>query len=227
MSLRGGLALSSARLREPGTLSACALGLCFELGVALLERAQGRVGATDRALTGGAFGVTLPLLCYWLVQRACGGSNLRDALLPLSRHGASRYELGLGLGVPPALIAALFAALSSVVVVGATRGLSDPLLLQDIATCLWIAVVSACAYTLAFVGASGYGPRGQGRIGLLAADFVLGAGGSFLALPWPKSHVRNLLGGAPVLELSQLGSLVLLLGTSFACLSAGLLHTKR
>jgi hypothetical protein len=227
VSVQAGLALARSRLREPGTLSACALALCFELGVALLERAQGRVGAADRALTGGAFGIALPLLCYFMVHRVCSGLSLRTALNPLARHGMSRYALALGLTIPPALVAGAFAALSGVAVVAVTRGAGDPLLLRDTATCVWIGLVSGVAYTVALVGASAYGQRGQGRVGLLSADFLLGAGSSFLALPWPKGHVRNLLGGAPVLQLSQLSALLVLLGTSFACLWLGALRCKR
>jgi len=227
VSLRAGMALAQARLREPGTLSACLLALCFELGVALLERTQGRVGAADRALTGGAFGIALPLLCYFIVQRACGGLGLRAAVNPLARHGMSRHSLVLGLSIVPALIAALFAALSGVLVVALTRGSGDPLLLRDIATCLWIGAVSGLAYGVVFVGASAYGQRGQGRAWLLAADFLLGSGSSLLAAPWPKGHVRNLLGGTPVLQLSQLSALLFLLGTSFAFLWLGTLRCKR
>ena len=227
MSVRAGMALGRARLRQPGILSACLLALCFELGVALLERAQGRIGAADRALTGGAFGIALPLLCYFVVQRACGGLGLRAAVNPLARHGMSRHGLVLGLSIAPALIAALFAALSGVAIVALTRGSGDALLIQDLATCLWIGLIAGLAYSVALVGASAYGQRGQGRVWLLAADFLLGSGSSLLAAPWPKGHVRNLLGGTPVLQLSQLSALLLLLGTSFACLWLGTLRCKR
>jgi hypothetical protein len=227
VSLRAGMSLGQARLREPGTLSACLLALCFELGVALLERAHGRVGAADRALTGGAFGIALPLLCYFIVRRACGGLGLRAAVNPLARHGLSRHGLVLGLSIAAALTVAAFAGLSGAVVVALTRGSGDPLLLRDIATCLWIGVVSGLAYSVAFVGASAFGQQGQGRVWLLAADFLLGSGSSMLAAPWPKGHVRNLLGGTPVLQLSQLSALLLLLGTSFACLWLGALRCKR
>jgi hypothetical protein len=36
-----------------------------------------------------------------------------------------------------------------------------------------------------------------------------------------------LLGGAPVLQLSQLNALLLLLGTAFACLWFGMLRARR
>lgn len=227
MSLRAGIDLSRERLRQRATLVAAGLGFSFELGVALLERAQGAVGAADRALAGGAFGIALPLFCYFLASRACNGTSLREALLPLARHGLDRRMLALGLAGPVALLAAGFAALSSLLVVLVTRGWGDPATAGDALASIAIGIVSGAAYTAAFVGASAYGRRGQGRSWLLAADFVLGPGGSFLAFPWPKGHIRNLLGGAPVLELSQLGALMALLGTSFAFLWLGTLSNQR
>jgi hypothetical protein len=227
VSVRAGLELSLARLRAPGTISACTLALAFELGVALLERAQGQRGAADRALLGGAFGITLPLLSYFLVTRVCTSASLRGALHPLARHGLNRYPLTLGLAIPPAVLVAGFAALSSLPVVFITRGFADAALGRDLVSCVWIGLVAGLAYVAAFVGASGYGRRGQGRVWLLAADFILGAGSSLAAMPWPRGHVRNLLGGAPVLELSQWSALLMLLGTSFACLWLGMLRTER
>lgn len=227
MTIAAGFDLARERLAHRATLTACALGLAFELGVALLERAAGRAGAADRALWGGAFGIALPLLSYYLVGRACGGSSSKDAVLPLARHGMDRYGLTLGLALPPALHAAIFAALSSALVLLVTRGTGDASLPSDTLTSVWIGLVAGVAYTAAFVGASAYGRAGRGRTWLLAADFVLGAGDSVLALPWPKAHVRNLLGGSAALELSQLGALLALLGTSFAFLLLGTLRNQR
>jgi hypothetical protein len=221
VSVKDGIELGGERLRAPGTAGACALALAFELGVALLERAQGALGASDRALSGGAFGVALPLLCYFLVGRACGARSLREAVLPLARHGLDRRPLVLGLAVAPAALAAAFAAFSGVAVVLLTRGLHDAM------TSLWIGAVSGCAYVAMFVAASAFGRHGRGRVWLLAADFLLGAGSSLLALPWPKGHVRNLLGGAPVLEMSQFAALIVLFGMSFAFMSIAALRCER
>jgi hypothetical protein len=155
------------------------------------------------------------------VAQVTASKSLREALLPLARHGLDRHSLALGLAVPPAIVAAAFAALSGLAVVLVTRLPGDPRLAADALASLWIGAVSGVAYVAAFVGASAVGRRGQGRAWLLAADFLLGAGDSFLAFPWPKGHVRNLLGGDAVLELSQLGALLALLGTSFAFLWLG------
>ena len=227
MSISAGMDLARHRLAHSSTSVACILALCFELGVALLERGQGRVDAADRALTGGAFGIALPLLCYFLVGRVCASGSLREAVAPLARHGMDRRALGFGLALPPALVAAAFAALSSLLVVLITRGFGDGKLLADGLTSLWIGTVSGLAYVVAFVGASAYGRAGRGRSWLLAADFVLGAGDSFLAIPWPKAHVRNLLGGTPALELSQLGALFALAGMSLVFLWLGTLRNQR
>jgi hypothetical protein len=227
MSVSAGIDMARERLAQRSTRVAAALALSFELGVALLERAQGVVGAADRALAGGAFGIALPLFCYFLVTRACGGANLGEAVLPLSRHGMDRRPLTLGLALPPALLGAVFGGLGGVLVVLVTRGPGGPGTLADALTSLWIGLVSGAAYVAAFVGASALGRRGQGRSWLLAADFLLGAGDSFLAFPWPKGHVRNLLGGSAVLGLPQQAALLVLLGTSFAFLWLGTLRSQR
>ncbi len=227
MTVRAGIELARARLSGRGTWSAALLALLFEVGVALLERAHGRVGAADRALMGGAFGLALPLFCYYLVARSCGGEGTNAALHVLSRHGAERRALLLGLAAPNVALASVFAALSALLVVATARGFGDPWLVRDALVSAWIGLLAGAAYALAFLGASAFGRRGRGRSWLLLADFVLGAGGSFLAFPWPKGHLRNLLGGMPVLEMSQLAALLSLLGTSFAFLWLGAVRTSR
>lgn len=227
MSVHAGIDMARQRLDQRATRVGSALAVVFEVGVALLERAQGHVGAVDRALTGGAFGVAVPLVCYFLVGQVTVGTSLSEALFPLSRHGADRRLLTLGLTLPAALWAAVFAASSSVLVVLVTRGFGDPRLAADALTSAWIGLVAGSCYVVAFTGASAFGRRGQGRGWLLVADFLLGGGRSFLAFPWPKGHVRNLLGGSPVLELSWPLALVALLGTSFAFLWLGVQRSQR
>jgi hypothetical protein len=227
VSVQAGSALARARIVERGVWTAAALALLFELGVALLERAHGRTGAADRALGGGVFGFALPLFCYFLVSRVCAGDGTNGALHALSRHGADRRASLLGLTLPAMLVGAAFAAVSGVLVVLVTRGFGDASLGRDAFTSAWIGALAGPAYVVAFMGASAFGRLGRGRSWLLAADFVLGAGSSFWAFPWPKGHLRNLLGGVPVLEMSQLAALAALLGTSLAFLGLGALRTQR
>jgi hypothetical protein len=227
VSIVAGAELSRARLAERGVASAALLAFLFELGVALLERAHGRTGAADRALGGGVFGLALPLFCYFVVSRLCAADNTPGALHVLTRHGVDRRAALLGLTLPGALVGAAFAVVSAVSVVLLTRGFDDARLAADVLSSAWIGALAGAAYIAAFMGASAFGRSGRGRSWLLAADFVLGAGSSFVALPWPKGHLRNLLGGLPVLEMSQLAAAIALLGTSFAFLGLGLLRHSR
>lgn len=225
--MQAGAGAALSRLREPGTLVALALSMAFTTGVALLERIHGHSGAADRALAGGAFGIALPLFCYFVVARICANSSVQAAAFPLARHGLSRSGVMLGLLVPSAALTMVFAAASGAWVVALTRGASDPALFRDSIASVWIGAVAALGYTAALLGASAFGRRGRGRGWLLAADFLLGAGSSLFAAPWPKGHVRNLLGGVPVLELSQPTALGMLVGTSLAFLWLGSLRVAR
>jgi hypothetical protein len=129
--------------------------------------------------------------------------------------------------LPAASLVSAWAVLGGCLVVLVARGPADPGLLNDVLATSWIGVLSGAAYVTALVGVSAFGRRGSGRAWFLAADFLLGAGSSFLALPWPKAHIRNLLGGVPVLDLSQAAGAVALLGTSFAFLCLGAWRSGR
>lgn len=221
MSLRAGANMAQERLKPSAVKVLLGLALSFELGVALLERAAGRIGAADRALLGGAFGLALPLLAYVVVTRICEGESLSQAVSPLSRHGLDRRSLSFGLALPVAAWLGAFGLLSGVLVVSITRGPGDQHWLGDATTSAWIGACAGIAYTLALFGASSWGKRGRGRIWLLAVDFFFGASDSALALPWPRGHLRNLLGGSAVLQLPQWSAVLLLLGTSLAFLWLG------
>jgi hypothetical protein len=51
---------------------------------------------------------------------------------------------------------------------------------------------------------------GRGRWLALVGDFLLGAGAGALAIAWPRSHLANLTGGVPPLDLAQHWSSVVL-----------------
>jgi len=65
------------------------------------------------------------------------------------------------------------------------------------------------AYVSLFSLGSCLGARG--RFVFLVADWLLGSGSSLLAAPWPRAHLRNLLGLEPVAGMSQGASTVALL----------------
>jgi len=227
MSVSVGFDLGRERLRGSAVRLAMVLALSFELGVALLERARAHAGAADRALTGGAFGVALPLFAYYAVGQVTAGTSLREAVTPLSRHGLDGRALTLGMLLPAASVVSAFAALGGCLVVLVARGPTDPGSWKDVLVTSWIGLISGAAYVTTLAGASAFGRRGRGRAWFLGLDFLLGGGSSFLALPWPKGHIRNLLGGVPVLDLSQAAATLALLGTSFAFLWLGTSRSGR
>jgi len=221
-----GMALAASRLRGRGSwFVAAGACLCAAL-VALIERRSEPYYAADRVLTGGVFGLLLPLLGYFVFDRVTLGTRLDRSIDELARHGADRRRLSAGLWAAAALALAALAVVLAAISIGLSRGLGDPSLPSDLASSSWIAVLSGLAYAAWFLLASLLGNDGRRGVAWLV-DFVLGSGASVLAAPVPRGHVRNLLGGQPVLELTQQASGLVLLGLTALCLSVSLSRTPR
>jgi hypothetical protein len=95
----------------------------------------------------------------------------------------------------------------------------------DVRASTGIALLAGAVYALYFGAASLLGKRGGGRKWALIIDFVLGAGGSALAAPWPRGHLRNLLGGEPVVDLSQANAWFALGAIGVVCVALSVLRT--
>jgi hypothetical protein len=149
------------------------------------------------------------------------------AVAELARYGASRRALVVGLiavlVVTLAASGAVLAALSVVV----TRAPADPRLLADLSTSTWIGALAGTAYASAFMLASTMGSKGGGRFWMLLLDWVLGAGTTAVALPWPRGHVRNLLGAAPVMTMPQWSASLALAVLTLACIGLTLWRAPR
>jgi hypothetical protein len=205
-----GARLGWARLSTRATLIAFGAALAAVMLFALFERVEDRAFAADRALTGVVFGLAVPLYCFALAELATSRTTLFDAVGALSRHGLPRPSLAQGLIGSIVAPSALGSLAFGVVAVLVTRGPFDPLLARDLLAVSWIGALAGAGYAGLFALGSTFR---RGRLWLLLADWLLGAGTGFLALPWPRGHVRNLLGYSPVLDLSQAAaafSLVLL-----------------
>jgi len=188
---------------------------------ALLERKFAPFGAADRALSGAGLGVALPLLAYALLDAGLGNQRLRRCLEPIARHGGDVRAAGAGALAAFCVVLAFAGALLAAVAVLAARSMGDPMLGRDLAASVWIGALAGAAYAGWFALGSTFGQRGGGRKWVLALDFVLGATSGVLALPWPRAHVRNLLGGAPPFDLGQgAASLGLLAMTALTMLVA-------
>ena len=189
---------------------ACLLGV-------LLERRAAPGSGPDAALLSVTFGLVIPVLA-WASAGRIFPEGISEALIPLTRFGLCRQRallgsgatLGIALGLMGAWLGAMTAAVGNVA--------GDRFWL-DMATCAWIGALAGAGYsTLQTLGAS-WGARGRAAVLLL--DWGLGVGSGPLASIWPRSHLRNLLGGTPLLEFAQWHSalaLVLLLSLCVALL---------
>lgn len=202
-ALACGAALGARRLANGRSVLVVGLALALVLLGALLERRASPLLATDRTLVGIVFGVVLPLLCWGVVTRITARRRLEDSVHELARHGADRRLATAGLLLVAAAAAALGALLLAELAVLATRWPADPRLAGDLVTSGWIALLAGGAYAAWFALASTLGRSGGGRGWALVVDWVFGAGASLVALPWPRGHVRNLLGAEPVFGMPQ------------------------
>jgi len=202
-------------------------GLALLLGATVLE-AQSITGksATRAAeadlLQGVTFGLLLPLSCFALSTRLDVGL---EALMHSIwvRHGAERRAFALGrLAFPMALTGGI-ALIGGSLALALSNAASDPALELPIGlgtngvVLLAVAVLGAVSY-VACLGLAQMLAGRWGRALFLLADWLLGSGVGAAAVPWPRAHLRSLLGGEPVLHLSALGSTGWLVLLSAACL---------
>jgi hypothetical protein len=220
-----GLSLARERLRgasAPLVLLVSGMAL-FAIGV--LERQSDALSAPDDALSGAVFGIALPLLAYLVSERVCDGTRLDRSVDGVARHGTDRRAALLGVLLAAALCTALAGALVTIAALLGAHAPGSHALVSDLRASVGIAAFVGAVYALYFAAASLLGKRGGGRKWALIIDFVLGAGGSPLALPWPRGHVRNLLGGEPVLELSQASAWLALGVIGLACVTLSVVKT--
>lgn len=168
----------------------------------------------DRALLDLTLPFVVPLVCYALFELVHRRARTTDVLEPLARHGADRRRLALGALLALACACALAAALlASVAALSAMTPSVD--LVRELDACTWGGALTGAGYAgLLALGSL----RGRaGRLWLLLGDLVFGSGSGLFAIPWPRGHARNLLGGAAVLDASPAFSafLLALLGATY------------
>jgi len=212
-----GATLTRTRLPSRGAFMAFVVALGVVVIVALLERRAGPLAAADRALTGVVFGLTVPLLAYAAFEAALGGRRLDGAVRAIALQGGNRRSAVLGVCATLGLVLAVSTMAIAAAALLAAYSPSDPRLLEDLGRTTWIAALGGLAYAAWFTLASTFGAAGGGRKWLLGLDWVLGASSGPLAVPWPRGHLRNLLGGTPVLDMHPgHAALVLVVGMALA-----------
>lgn len=223
----------SARLRLgswwPGFALLGALSLVFAASMVegqSIAAARAAQGAEVALVQGVTFGLLLPLLCFALdIRLDTSLPSLMGALWV--RHGAERRAFALGrLALPMAFIAGIVLAGGSLAL-GLSSALSDPALALPVGLgTSWLGLLAAALLGAAsYVAGLGWAQLvggAWGRALFLIADWLLGAGAGVAALPWPRAHLRHLLGGESVLglsaPLSALGLVLITLGYLFSYL---------
>jgi len=223
--VRVGLSLAHGRMRGPSA-PLVLLSICIaSFAVGVLERKSDALSAPDDALGGAVFGIALPLLTYLVSERVCDATRLDRSVDAVARYGTDRRAALLGVLLASALCSALAGALITIAALLGAHAPASHTLLADLRASVGIALLAGAVYALYFGMASLFGKRGGGRKWALIIDFVLGAGSSALALPWPRGHVRNLLGGEPVVDLSQASAWLVLGAIGLACVALSVLRT--
>jgi hypothetical protein len=205
-------AVDGLRRRSPWVLAI--VGAVAVAAFGAVERYQEPAYAADRTLLGITFGFVLPLWCYALFESLHRKEPTRALVSPLARHGADRRAATLGVLGALALTSATAGAVLGVLAALVTHSPSDGRMLADVVACAWGGAVIGAAYAGLFSAGSVFG-RG-GRLTALGLDWAFGSGAGVLALPFPRSSARSLLGGEPTLGMSQLTALAVLLGLTLA-----------
>jgi hypothetical protein len=193
--------------------------------VAILERRGTPLRAADHTLLGAVFGIAIPLVAYATVSHA-GREGFAGVLDGVARWGPSRRHVAVGFLLALGGFAALLSAVLTVTGVTLARGLADPAWAADCATSLRIALLGGAAYTSFFALGLPFSRRRLWAFALLAGDWVLGSTTSAVSAPWPRSHLRNLLGAEPVLGMTQGQGFLVLAAVSVACLGVVLALTR-
>jgi hypothetical protein len=198
--------------RTPWVLAA--LGAVTVAVLGAVERYQEPAYATDRTLLGVTFGFVLPLWCYALFESLHRKERTRTLVVLLARHGADRRTLTLGLLGALVAVSAAAGAVLGVLAAAVTHSAADGALVADAIACAWSGAAIGAAYAGLLSFGSTYGRAG--RLAVLGLDWLFGSGAGYLSLPFPRASARSLLGGEPVLGLSQMAALAVLLGLTLA-----------
>ena len=199
----------------------CAAVAVATLGllVASLLEAQVRSEAAHASvvrvrLSGLVFGLAIPLLALVIGSRM--GPHRKDLMrAPGVRWGFNRRGYALGLAAIPTLLVGAAGSFLAGLGTVATWAITQPE--GNAGSAAGVLLTSALLGGAAGViysvclGAARLAWPTVGTTAFLVAEWVLGSGSGFVALPWPRAHLRAMLGGHSVLDVGTLGGLLALL----------------
>jgi hypothetical protein len=204
-------------LRTPRLWASLTAWGALALAFAVAARTGGSLRGTDYVLSGVYGALVVPFIAYVLVGAVLGGRSLRASTEPLASFGARPARAaGITVLVSAAACALLCAALGAVLaLVAHDAAYSAPV--RDAVASGYAGALGGGAYaTWLSLGAS-FGRRGGGRVVWLAIDWLLGTNQGASALFTPRGHLRNLMGGAPPMDLSERASAAALLALAAVC----------
>jgi hypothetical protein len=158
-----------------------------------------------RLLQGLVFGLVLPLTVFAVSGRL--GGRLPELMASAwARYGGDRRKYALGRQALAAALPGAITASAGVLAIGlgsavSAPGVALPVSVANLFTVIWIALLGGLSYGACFGLVQSYAGRTGGTL-FLVADWVFGSGTSSLAMPWPRGHLRALIGGAAPLALS-------------------------
>jgi hypothetical protein len=204
---------------------AALLASAFVLGLAGVLEGQATASASTaraiqlRLLHGVAFGLVVPLFAFATTGRL-GASAPELMRASWTRYGGRRRGYALGHLALATLLTGLVAAAAGWFALGLGSATSAPALALplsggNLVAVVWVGLLGGFAYVAGLCLAQVLGGR-LGRLAFLAGDWLLGSGTSVLALPWPRAHLRTLLGGAAPLELGPRDAALCLLAIALA-----------
>lgn len=198
-----GANLTLRRLRGRSLLVVTLSTVVFATLSSFAERRLGGSDAATRALQGPVFGLAIPLAMMTLVSMAFGGTRVETGLQPLAMLGASRRAAVWGALPGLAIVGAFLASVTAGLGAMAAHGFRTPGAPADAWTSSTVGALTGLAYVGYFTAASTVGARGRGRLLAFVADLLLGSMVGFAAIPFPRAHAINLLGGHPVAQWPQ------------------------
>jgi hypothetical protein len=185
--------------------SLCALGLAGVLEGQTTGSASSARAVQLRLLHGVVFGLVVPLFAFAASGRLEG--RLPELMrASWARYGGRRRGYALGRHTPAALLTGLVASSTGLLALGLGSATSVPHLAlplsgANLLAMVWVGMLGGLAYAGCFGLAEALGGN-LGRVSFLVGDWLLGSGTSLLALPWPRAHLRALLGGDAALGLA-------------------------
>jgi hypothetical protein len=195
--------------------------------VAFAARMRGSPHGADHVLIDTYGALALPLLAYVIVGATVASQSLRVSTAPLVAFGASPARAAAVAIAVAAVSCAALGAVTAAAVAAVAHGVADPPLTRDAVTSAYAGALGGVAYAAWFSLGAAIGRRGGGRAVLLLVDWVLGATGGAGALVTPRGHLRNLLGGAPPMDVSQRVSAAALVAIASVCALVAVWRARR